>query len=329
MALEELKNKEYDEVWNYPGLILVGLGGSHSYGTNIATSDIDLRGIFLNSPDELIGISKDREQKVFGQTDTVLYSLRKFAKLAADCNPNVIEMLGLRRQDYVKITNIGEKLVKNRHLFLSKRAVYTFGGYAKSQLNRLINKKGRTQDDLDDMECRSIQKLMDGFAFRYKDVLSDDFSAELNENNEIICNMTFHGMELSRIIGMNNELINVDKDYRKSTRNDKAEAHGKIAKHMMHLLRLYMMGIDILNVGEINTYRYDEHDLLMAIRNGEFLEEDGCTPTKEFNILLDYYSAEFEIAAKNTLLPDEPDWGGINRLLMEINRNVLLGEVVS
>lgn len=306
-----------------PKIILAGLGGSHAYGTNVPGSDIDIRGVYLNTPAELLGIARDKEQVVMSEPDAVIYSLKKFAKLAADGNPNIIEMLGLRPCDYIRSTKYGDILLENRHKFLSKKIIHTFGGYARSQLNRLVNKRGRRKDELVEMEHRSLQNVMGDFYVRQKDIMVDDFSAELNENGEIICNMTFRGVPMDRLIGMTNELINVDKNYRNSARNNKAEAHGKIAKHMMHLIRLYIMGADILNTGEIFTYREEEHDLLMAIRNGEYLESDGCTPTKKFEQILDFYSREFEIAAENTLLPDEPDWNGINHLLVQINKEIV------
>lgn len=39
----------------------------------------------------------------------------------------------------------------------------------------------------------------------------------------------------------------------------------KLGKHMAHLIRLYMMCIDILEKEEIITCRDKEHDLLMSI----------------------------------------------------------------
>lgn len=43
----------------------------------------------------------------------------------------------------------------------------------------------------------------------------------------------------------------------------------------MHLVRLYLMCIDILTKEEIITYREADHDLLMNIRNGEYQKSDG------------------------------------------------------
>ena len=86
----------------------------------------------------------------------------------------------------------------------------------------------------------------------------------------------------------------------------------------MHLIRLYMMGEDILSSGEIITYREKEHDLLMSIRNGDYLESDGVTPTVEFEKLLDEHKNRFDKAAETTLLPDFPDYDGINELQKNI-----------
>lgn len=49
---EKLKSEEYDFLRTDPHLrnniILLGLGGSHAYGTNIETSDLDVRGCAIN-----------------------------------------------------------------------------------------------------------------------------------------------------------------------------------------------------------------------------------------------------------------------------------------
>ena len=74
-------------------------------------------------------------------------------------------------------------------------------------------------------------------------------------------------MTVDQLMGLLNELSIVHRDYAKSDRNNKAIEHNKLNKHMMHLIRLYMTGIDILKYHEINTYREKEHDLLMDINS--------------------------------------------------------------
>ena len=61
-------------------IILMGLGGSYAYGTNIEGSDIDLRGIALNSRENIL-LGKDFEQVVNTDTDTTIYSLNKISSL--------------------------------------------------------------------------------------------------------------------------------------------------------------------------------------------------------------------------------------------------------
>ena len=124
--------REYDFIKNNEHLgkhvILLGLAGSYSYGTNVEGSDIDIRGVALNSKSDLIGMTSF-EQYVDDNTDTVIYGFNKFIKLLLSCNPNTIELLGMNEDNYVYLNDIGKELLDNRDMFLSKRAINAFGGY--------------------------------------------------------------------------------------------------------------------------------------------------------------------------------------------------------
>ena len=99
-----LNTLEYDFLRTNPHLgnniILLGLGGSHAYGTNVEGSDVDIRGIALNSKSDILG-SSNFEQVVNEATDTTIYSVRKIISLLTSCNPNTIEMLGLKPEHYL------------------------------------------------------------------------------------------------------------------------------------------------------------------------------------------------------------------------------------
>lgn len=75
--------------------MLLGVSGSYGYGTNREGSDIDFRGVALNLPSDLIGLTAF-EQYEDSATDTVIYSFNKLVSLLLNCNPNTIEILGLR-----------------------------------------------------------------------------------------------------------------------------------------------------------------------------------------------------------------------------------------
>ena len=137
-----MNSKEYDFLRTHERfgnrMMLLGLGGSYAYGTNNEGSDIDFRGITLNLPSDLLGLTSF-EQYTDEHTDTVIYSFNKIVKLLLECNPNTIEILGLDEEQYLIKTEIGQKLLDNSKLFLSKRAAKSFGGYASAQLRRLQN----------------------------------------------------------------------------------------------------------------------------------------------------------------------------------------------
>lgn len=63
-------------------------------------------------------------------TDTAIYGFNKLVRLLLECNPNTCELLGMRPEHYLYLSGIGKELLDNRKLFLSKRAIRSFGGYA-------------------------------------------------------------------------------------------------------------------------------------------------------------------------------------------------------
>ena len=81
-------------------IMLLGLGGSYSYGTNNEGSDIDFRGVTLQMPSDLLGMT-EFDQYEDDKTDTVIYGFNKLVKLLLECNPNTCEMLGLDEDQYL------------------------------------------------------------------------------------------------------------------------------------------------------------------------------------------------------------------------------------
>lgn len=311
-------------------IILLGFGGSYAYGTNIEGSDIDIRGIATNSAKDIL-TRKGFEQVDNAETDTTVYSLEKIISLLSNCNPNTIEILGLEPWQYFKITDVGQKLLDNKDMFLSKKCIYSFGGYATSQLRRLENKSVRTADQARREEhiLNSIKNAKYTFPdkyFSYPDECIDLYIDEaVNENmdTEIFMDINLKHYPLRDYKAMWSEMSEVVKSYAKiGRRNQHAIDHNKLSKHMMHLVRLYLMCFDILENGEIVTYRKKDHDFLMSIRNGEYLDDNNQVKPEFYNIVNDYDN-KLNHLKNTTFLPEKPDYKRINDFLMEVNLEVV------
>lgn len=111
--------------------------GSHAYGTSTPESDEDFRGIAVAPAIYYLGALHRFEQATQKEPDLTVFDVKKFIALAAQCNPNIIELLFVDDSDVLKCTAAGEMLREARDLFVTKRARHTFSGYAASQLKRI------------------------------------------------------------------------------------------------------------------------------------------------------------------------------------------------
>ncbi|MFG6394881.1 MAG: nucleotidyltransferase domain-containing protein [Lachnospiraceae bacterium] len=313
-------------------IILLALGGSHAYGMDKEGSDIDIRGIAINSKNDILS-GNDFMQVADTDTDTTIYSFNKMVKLLASNNPNTIEILGCKPGHYLYLSAAGRELLENRKIFLSKLCIHTFAGYADSQLRRMENKAARLtgQEQNEQHILKSINNA--SYDFKNKYFPYDESSIKLyigqavteGYNSEIFMDICLKHYPLRDWAGMWNEMKAITSSYNKiGKRNEKAVSHNKLGKHMAHLIRLYMMCIDILEKEEIITYREKEHNLLMDIRNGKYLDSNR-QPVKEFYDLLNEYEKRFEYAKNNTSLPDVPDYKKIEEFKIYINEKVVTG----
>ena len=305
-------------------IILLGYGGSHAYGTNIPTSDVDVRGVTSNTVDCILGVDSF-DQREDHPTDTVVYSLNKAISLFSACNPNAIEILGLRKQDYFLITPIGQELIDNKQMFLSKRVVHAFGGYATAQLRRLQNALAHDaypQAEKNKHIVGSIENAMATFNDRY----NEKFNIKVHCNDkELLVDMNLKDYPLLDSYNMFSEMRSIMREYEKLNHRNTKKDDAHLNKHAMHLIRLLVTGEEILRTGEINTYREKEHDLLMDIRNGKYQLDDHTFHSSFFE-MLDEYEKKFRYVADNTFLPDKPNMKNIKAFLKEANLKVILQE---
>ena len=275
------------------------------------------------------------EQYVDDKTDTTIYSFRKMIKLLLNCNPNTIELLGMNPEHYLYLNDIGKELIQNSRLFLSQRAIQSFGGYADAQLRRLQNALARDsypQSEKEKHIFNSVKNAMYDFRRRYEKFeegkvhIYVDASSNPEMDTEIFMDVNLKHYPLRDYKSMWNEMNTIVKAYDKLGKRNKKKDDNHLNKHAMHLVRLFMMAIDILEKGEINTYRKREQETLIAIRNGEFQKSDG-TFSEAFYDMVSEYEKKLDYAARHTSLPEEPDIKAVEEFVMEINERVVRDEI--
>lgn len=144
-------NVEYgDPAVAFNNEILRSVVGSGVHGIAIeGTDDHDEMGVYVEPPEYVLGIGNPREDYISrtqpegvrsgpGDTDLVLYSLRKYLRLAVKGNPTALIPLYAPDADLLIATPLGMELRDNAHWFLSQEAVERFLGYMHSQHERMM-----------------------------------------------------------------------------------------------------------------------------------------------------------------------------------------------
>jgi hypothetical protein len=155
------------------GTILRCLVGSGLHGLSISDQDDrDEMGVCIEPPEFLIGLRRIqlpdiRDSVKFGQyehhtawerpgglanrsgpgdLDVVVYSLRKYMRLALAGNPTVLLPLFAPAADITACTPLGHELRGMRSAILSRQAGRRFSGYLDAQRRSLLSRDGKGRD---------------------------------------------------------------------------------------------------------------------------------------------------------------------------------------
>lgn len=329
--------------WLPDRTIFLTKSGSQAYGTALPTSDLDVKGVAVPPRAYFLGYLHRFEQaEAKGDPlDAVVYDVRKFAELAAACNPNIIEMLFTGPADWLISTPAWQQLYVKRHLFLSQRARHTFSGYAHAQLKRIKTHRRWL------LEPPQKQPSRADYDLPTNEVLGKEqlavVEAEIRKRSDQLAGT---GLTKDQLAGREVELvvetitaldlqpnlipaIIAERKYGAAMRNWKQyltwqqernparaalEArHGYDTKHGMHLVRLMRMATEILRDGEVRVRRPDAVELL-EIRHGAWPYE-----------LLERWAARMEqyLAALTSALPREPDREAVDRVVVAVVESML------
>lgn len=141
--------------------------GSDAYGASLgdSASDIDIVGFALPRKEDAFPYSTNSHIVGFGEPpnpfqqwsrhhvrdgdkeyDLTVYSIVKFFHLAMTSSPNQVDGLFVPDRCIVHSTAVGKLVRDNRTLFLNKRLMHKLRGYAFSQMKKIADKTGSSND---------------------------------------------------------------------------------------------------------------------------------------------------------------------------------------
>jgi predicted nucleotidyltransferase len=132
-------------------LIMSCIGGSQAHGAKVdSTDDTDWYGLYIPPADKVLGLEREEHfvfstgDKVGGNgpqdVDVCLYTLMKWAGLAAKGNPSALHFLFA---PLAFTTNAWDHFSARPEIFLAKGHVKPFLGFAEDQMKRLLGQKGQ------------------------------------------------------------------------------------------------------------------------------------------------------------------------------------------
>lgn len=323
--------------------------GSKSYGTNIASSDEDFKGICVAEKKHYMGFKHRFEQYEHNDPDIVVFELTKWAQLLLNCNPNTIENLFVDPEDIIYIHPVFQKLLDIRDLALSKNVFNSFSGYAHGQMRKMSLHKAHFDsnpvkphpDDygiVESTEFKNLYNLVRAEVQKEVDTsLFNDFQ------NNAAMTYRFHQVltewklakdeiwasHLKRFVGQEDiykqilqykayqkDLLTYKKyeDWKKNRNPKRAadeEIHKVDLKFAYHIIRLQVMCKEILNDHKVIVKRKHDKDLYLDIRAGKYSYE-------EIVEMSDQLKKDCETAYKTTTLPAQPDYEKFDKVVTEI-----------
>lgn len=218
--------------------------GSLAYGTNLPTSDVDIRGLFCAEKKFIrTPFFNIKEQTLENEEDGKIYELTNFMKLFVEMNPNIIELMFVDDKDIISTSEAYEYLRQMAPDLMSSKVAFSFSGYAMAQLKRIRgHDKWITNPQ---PEAKPTQKDFFRLVHSYSehDALHDVFKYEkfksAMENLNDMCILVPYGNDIYGVVENFNSsgMFNADGsirhvDYQQLTDDDKKKKPLFIVKYL-------------------------------------------------------------------------------------------------
>lgn len=273
--------------------MFLGYAGSLAHGTHRPKSDpdsiddVDLIGAYAERPRFYLGFGgRDVKEYKEGEWDVVSYELRKLVSLLLKQNPNVMGLLWMPADKVLVAEEEWRTLLDHRDLFVSKRAYFSFAGYARGQFLRMTH-------------------YVDNNPERRGEI--DALNAEMTHRNALTrqrgpgnyAREPYRDWSMQKLRTRYNDLRGAS-GYMGEKRKALVERFGYDCKNASHLIRLLRMCQEFLLNGELQVDRTGiDADELVSIKRGErTLEQVNAEAERLFALCEDAY--------KRSKLPEQP-----------------------
>jgi|19_taG_2_1085344.scaffolds.fasta_scaffold10890_3 hypothetical protein len=284
------------------------LSGSHAYGTQRPGSDKDYRGVFITPFEKSLSSNAPEQLDSFDGEDRVMYSLKKFFKLATTNNPNIIEFFFIPSDSIIYSSHLWDRIRNKRDIFVSQKCVHTFMGYGFEQLKRIERHRGYLLDPPDHKPTREEYDLPEQTV-----IPGDQLSALLSIKDEFLSTEYKTIARREKAYDQAKRKWDSYKNWEKNRNADRKKLEavaGYDTKHAMHLIRLMLMANELVSTGKCNVRRPDA-DYLLDIRKGKYDYETISALAKSLE--------EKCLKVKETsVLPYSPNHKAIEELQLEI-----------
>lgn len=344
-------------------ILFEAISGSRAYGTNLPHSDTDLKGVFILPENQFYGLDYI-SQIANETNDEVFYELRRFVELLLKNNPTVLELLGTPADCVIYKHPLFEQFQAADFLSKLCRQSFAEYAVAQIRKAKGLNKKINhpepparksvldfcyvtvgagaqpvatwlARHGYESAQCglANVPHLTDLYALfidptpekplQYRGLVRD---AETSQ--DVLLSAVPKGEEPVAYLSFNRNGYSVYcrafREYwewvekRNVERYQNTVQHGKNydAKNMLHVFRLLQMAEEIAETRQLNVLR-PNREFLLQIRRGEFEYEELVAEAEKL-------VTRVEAAFANSSLPDAPDRGAAEQLLLRVRQQFYL-----
>lgn len=302
-------------------ILFESITGSVSYNTDIITSDIDKKFVYIQHPESILGFKYVEQINV--NKDYVGYEIRRFIQLLKSGNPSLLEMLFTDDRFILHKDPVFDLLIENRHMFITKKIKNAFIGMTvqnikKSKIKNMFDLAFVITLDGKEMPLNDFLKL-NGYDINNLGLFCEDYENKSSFPLYYKKTKLYKGI-VSEIGGIYSSYIPKGETpvgylFFQGGRNV-VDDNGLLVdgKSLMHAKRILDSLEELVKTGSMKVYR-DNRKELIDIRNGNV---DHIELIDELEKRIKRLDGEID----RLNIPDQVDEEFAHKLLIEIRNKI-------